>query len=525
LFLVQYTLGGWVTFNFREADDTIIERVGKIEAIVQRENQDGQLENALKLSRLLFINELEIFKSADRRSRADDRELWMVEEEPLYTVSPNVINTSVVVWLEDQPQPNRFDYRVREILYQNFVTHQWRIRPITQRHLHPSEYVVFPNSLPIQNMRQFKFMLDIYFDDFRTFRTVYHSLGGIYMQLGNMPFELRKRLKNHLIIGLVPFGGKFDDVMRPLLHELRDLERGVVMKIGEEDVWVVAGVGLVTADLPQGNSLADIKQQGASRGCRMCMAPQNRLTDNTYDTIDNARFHHITEQLFEQLQRLINQNASQTEINTFRVQYGLCSKPGILSSLSRDRHLQTPQDAYHAFGGKVQRLIDSTLNMLNDNGKEAFLKYWRNCEKPAHWYRLANPIAHRNSFMFSDALQLAMLLPFILRRFLDQNCFKPLELTNLRNRISPATGNRTVTIPQAIVRLINCWVVVSKATAASSKLQFTRNDYDDFKNLLLEERQCLLEVCELVLVSDRFPSIWQLNYVFPYFATVIVLSW
>ena len=98
--------------------------------------------------------------------------------------------------------------------------------------------------------------------------------------------------------------------------------------------------------------------------------------------------------------------------------------------------------------------------------------------------------------MFSDALQLAMLMPFILRRFLDQNCFKLSELTNLRNRISPATGNRTLTIPQAIVRLVNCWVVVSKAAAASSKLQFTRDDYDDFKNLLLEERQCLLEVCE-----------------------------
>src|SRR6185369_4098016 len=309
------------------------------------------------------------FKSADRRSQADDRELWMVEEEPLYTISPNVIDTSVVVWLEDQPQPNHFDYRVCEILYQNFVTHQWRICPITQRHLYPSEYVIFPNSPPIQNMRQFKFMLDIYLDDFGTFRTVYHSLGGIYMQLGNMPFELRKRLKNHFIIGLVHFSGKFDDVMRPLLHELRDLERGVVMTIGEENIWVVAGVGLVTADLLQGNHLADIKQQGASRGCRMCMAPQDRLTDNTYDTINNARFHHITEQLFEQLHTLINQNAPQTAINTFRVQYGLCSKPGILSSLSRDRHLQMPQDAYHAFGGKVQRLIDSTLSMLNDGGK------------------------------------------------------------------------------------------------------------------------------------------------------------
>ena len=102
-------------------------------------------------------------------------------------------------------------------------------------------------------------MLDIYYDDFGTFRTVYHSLGGIYMQVGNMPFELRKRLKNHFVIGLVPFGGKFDDVMCPLLQELQELERGVIMTIGEENIWVVAGVGLVTADLPQGNNLADIK--------------------------------------------------------------------------------------------------------------------------------------------------------------------------------------------------------------------------------------------------------------------------
>ena len=67
-FLVQYTLGDWVTFNFKEADDTIIERVERIEAIIQCEIQNERLENALKLSRLLFINELGNFKSADRKS-------------------------------------------------------------------------------------------------------------------------------------------------------------------------------------------------------------------------------------------------------------------------------------------------------------------------------------------------------------------------------------------------------------------------------------------------------------------------
>ena len=103
----------------------------------------------------------------------------------------------------------------------------------------------------------------------------------------------------------------------------------------------------------------------------------------------------------------------------FEYNYGLCSKPDILSSLLCDHHLQMLQDAYHVFRGKVQRLIDSTLSMLNNVGKETFLKHWRNCEKPVHWYRLANPIAHYNSFMFSDVLQLAMLMPFILRQFLD----------------------------------------------------------------------------------------------------------
>src|SRR5947209_2307669 len=96
-FIVEYTLEDWVTFNFKEANDTITEYVGRIEAIIQCETQDGLLENMLKLSRLLFVNKLRNFNSTDRRSRTDNRELWMVEEESLYTVLSNIINTSLVV--------------------------------------------------------------------------------------------------------------------------------------------------------------------------------------------------------------------------------------------------------------------------------------------------------------------------------------------------------------------------------------------------------------------------------------------
>src|SRR5437588_1322908 len=105
-----------------------------------------------------------------------------------------------------------------------------------------------------------------------------------------------------------------------------------------------------------------------------------------------------------QLQMLIDQDVAKVEINNFTRRYGLWSKPGILSSLLQDHHLQTPQDAYHAIAGKVQRFLNITFNLLNDNGKKAFVKYWRCFEKPSIWHRLPNPVTHLKSFMFSDAL-------------------------------------------------------------------------------------------------------------------------
>ncbi|CAG8842545.1 5671_t:CDS:2, partial [Racocetra persica] len=116
-----------------------------------------------------------------------------------------------------------------------------------------------------------------------------------------------------------------------------------------------------------GNELSDVKKQGALYGCRNCYVPKDQLTDTTFDRI---RFKNFTKR------------------------YGLRSKPGILSTLSRDCHLQTPHDSYHAVTGKVQRLLECTLNLLNKNEKNQFLQYWRYFEKPSTWHHLPNPITH-----------------------------------------------------------------------------------------------------------------------------------
>ena len=141
-------------------------------------------------------------------------------------------------------------------------------------------------------------------------------------------------MKNHFVIRFVPFGGHFDDFMRPLIQELHDLEKGVMMKMNDKDVWVITSIRLVTTDMPQGNDLSDVKKQGTSYECRNCLVPKDQLTDNVFDGRHFAHFHHITKECFIELQGLINKNVTQIEIKDFTRCNSLRLKLGVLSSLS-----------------------------------------------------------------------------------------------------------------------------------------------------------------------------------------------
>jgi len=82
-------------------------------------------------------------------------------------------------------------------------------------------------------------------------------------------------LKNHFIVEFILFRDHFDDVMHPLVQELHQLKKGITMKMNDETVWIIASIGLVTVDMPQGNNLCDVKKQGTLYECRNCLAPKD----------------------------------------------------------------------------------------------------------------------------------------------------------------------------------------------------------------------------------------------------------
>jgi len=79
------------------------------------------------------------------------------------------------------------------------------IRDIDERNYLPFERRRPPEP-PLPGMRTLKLFIDLFYDDFGVFSFVYNALGGVYIVVGNLPLNLRQKLRNINLLGFVPFG-------------------------------------------------------------------------------------------------------------------------------------------------------------------------------------------------------------------------------------------------------------------------------------------------------------------------------
>ena len=78
-------------------------------------------------------------------------------------------------------------------------------------------------------------------------------------------------------------------------------------------------------------------------------------------------------------------------------------------------------------------------------------------------------------------------MPFILNRFLANNCLKSQEIEKLQER---ANLNRN----QVVNMIIKCWAIVAKCSWIAFKISLTKNDYVDLEKYLKKKRKALIEV-------------------------------
>jgi hypothetical protein len=208
------------------------------------------------------------------------------------------------------------------------------------------------------------------------------------------------------------------------------------------------------------------------------------LSAYNQDIVSILRYHHITN---EEILK-ISQESVNSRIKLLCTEYGLRPLPSVLDKLKRERHLQTPQDIYHATAGKIRCLLKSTCELFSQEGEDNFIKIWKNFKIPKKWSHLPNPISHSNSFMMSDLLRLAMIMPFLLNQFLKESSLKHNEAVAIQQRID---ASRINLVPKSI---ISCWVYVAKTMKAVFNKEFTSDNYKELQQCLEEEFSILPKV-------------------------------
>ena len=200
--------------------------------------------------------------------------------------------------------------------------------------------------------------------------------------------------------------------------------------------------------------------------------------------MSTLRYHHITD---DEILK-ISQESVISQRDQLCTKFGLRPLPSVLDKLKRERHLQTPQDIYHATAGKIGRLLKLTCELFSREGENDFIKNWKFFEIPKNWSRLPNPITHYNSFMMSDLLRLAMIMPFLLNQFLKESSLKHNEAIAIQKRINAFRINL---VPKII---ISCWVIIAKTMRAVFNKEFTSDSYRELQQYLKEEFSILPKV-------------------------------
>jgi hypothetical protein len=230
-------------------------------------NADGKLK--ITIQRILTFEELPTNLQSNNRRERSHNEVWLLDrkmEDAIIIVElQNIIKVVAItiVYNEDIANTNATSsIFIHEILYKH--QRHWKLRNVAYSYQHPSEFASL--DVPVTNLPIYKLYIDLYYDDFGTFRNVYHSLGGVYVQIGNLPFDQRKKLKNHFVLEFVPFGGSFNEFIGPFVDDMKKLEKGIIMNIQGNESFVIASLGDVTANLLQGNDLTGVKRHSAIRG-------------------------------------------------------------------------------------------------------------------------------------------------------------------------------------------------------------------------------------------------------------------
>jgi hypothetical protein len=297
------------------------------------------------------------------------------------------------------------------------------------------EYLI--NKFASDNVISLPFQL--YSDGFGIWETTYHSLMGMYLFPLFYPEHIRARRQNALPLSLGPYGAIMADVFKAIIH-LRDLDGGIMMKVGGKDMFVCPFVAYLTGDMPQQQKMSGCKLQNANLGCRRCKIHVDYRHDLGFDIVHQCRTH------YEVLAQRRHAGSLDTISATreFRSQNGLDEDTNLMPVLmslfpALDIICTRPTDPAHSEFAGLSRVLLSLL--LQDDGLltaaalDNLNEIFQIFQFPPGWARLQSFRKHIGSWRMQEFARAAIITPVLFRCWLRAEHIKP-ELQPLLKRFA-----------------------------------------------------------------------------------------
>ena len=299
-----------------------------------------------------------------------------------------------------------------------------------------------------QGMTVLRVFLVYFYDGFNIYSKLMHSTGAGYITLGGLPLHLQDLLRNLIPIHLVPPGADLRESLEPFLARVLQLQEGIQVYLGDKIGWVflVGGLGLIRADMPQGQEFAGNLMQTANFGCRRCTTHKKDF-DKVLSPTDAARVvgtMHGTQATRAQVVAAKSPSAGSKILKNV----GLGPKESLFAEykVHIDCIRQCPYEPFHSekigFAKKFlsafcASLYPGAFQQLNDRIKRlAAFPGWPNNVKAIAITSSDSKLGDRHVKMNgTQAGMVCSVLPLIVRNWLTKSCFRVQLVTKWKSSI------------------------------------------------------------------------------------------
>ena len=141
------------------------------------------------------------------------------------------------------------------------------------------------------------FLIILNCDWFQPFKHTQYSVGVLYLAVTNLPRQIRFRRENIMVVGIIPGPSEpsknINSYLDPLVTDLKQLWKGVTVKINGRPTAIRAALSCLACDVPAARKVGGFVGHNGNMGCSKCLKqfPVEKFGENPdYSGFDKSEW-------------------------------------------------------------------------------------------------------------------------------------------------------------------------------------------------------------------------------------------